>query len=545
MCQLTYQEEKKENETQFAIETKSPTKDHDNRCDSDNFLDPKVVADRQNKLELVLEYVSKNCTADSPHQDIRTIHAALATGGDRLVGKIISGGYTNYSYQLYLANSPITKLFSKVCFEYALWCPGDEKKYYDLDRQTCEFILMERFSKSLGTDEESSPVVTPYLLLDVANPDADEKDDCPAGNLRILVSEWASSTDEQWVNQFIDGDVDRRVLPKLATAIAKISLTKVNDPTEFNKGMLTGLREMWSEFSPLYDKFFEEEEEGETNNANDICRKYLKQHMGKEQFNFIQETMHKYENSKECLVHDDTHVFNILVEAKSDGQQSFGENGDFVLCDWEMAHTSCHGLDLGLLFYVPIACAYIHAALGSDDKAKDIISCLNEVWDVYAAYMVEEGGKDSEFLANTFMNVIGFTGMRMFCVLYALKAQIEYLNNGDLTEEEMGRVVSYVGLTGIQFQEYGFVSGRQQTQNVDLDHARGFFNSHKKAMLGTVANDDTLNRRRKMLATVTTSASLQRRRSSLLRQTGRRVSDASLNFHALSIRDLGFLDEEN
>ena len=44
-------------------------------------------------------------------------------------------------------------------------------------------------------------------------------------------------------------------------------------------------------------------------------------------------------HTRECLIHSDSHVFNILVEAKPSIQEleTFGPNGTMVLCDWEMA----------------------------------------------------------------------------------------------------------------------------------------------------------------------------------------------------------------
>ena len=42
---------------------------------------------------------------------------------------------------------------------------------------------------------------------------------------------------------------------------------------------------------------------------------------------------------QDCLIHGDSHVFNILVEAKTSIEEleDFGPNGTMVLCDWEMA----------------------------------------------------------------------------------------------------------------------------------------------------------------------------------------------------------------
>lgn len=71
---------------------------------------------------------------------------------------------------------------------------------------------MKKFTELMG---ENAPVATPYLCENV-------------DNMKILVTEW-SSTDGQWANQFIDGQVNHRVIPKLVEAIATLNLTPFDD----------------------------------------------------------------------------------------------------------------------------------------------------------------------------------------------------------------------------------------------------------------------------------------------------------------------------
>ena len=44
-------------------------------------------------------------------------------------------------------------------------------------------------------------------------------------------------------------------------------------------------------------------------------------------------------HQRDCLIHSDSHVFNILVESKPSLEklETFGPNGTAILCDWEMA----------------------------------------------------------------------------------------------------------------------------------------------------------------------------------------------------------------
>jgi aminoglycoside phosphotransferase (APT) family kinase protein len=43
-------------------------------------------------------------------------------------------------------------------------------------------------------------------------------------------------------------------------------------------------------------------------------------------------------STRDCLIHSDSHAFNIIVEAKPSIEEleNFGPNGNFVLVDWEM-----------------------------------------------------------------------------------------------------------------------------------------------------------------------------------------------------------------
>jgi hypothetical protein len=99
--------------------------------------------------------------------------------------------------------------FAKIAFPYALWNP-DRSVHYDVARTANEFKIMKRFKEMLGED---APVAKPYLCVDVEDT-----------GMKILVVEWTSNADEQWANQFIDGEVDHRVIPKLAKALAALNL---------------------------------------------------------------------------------------------------------------------------------------------------------------------------------------------------------------------------------------------------------------------------------------------------------------------------------
>lgn len=138
---------------------------------------------------LVAELISSHCHDLSEFQDFRRIGQALQAGAE-LQLDILSGGYTNYSYRIFLDGSPSVQLFAKLSFSHALWNP-DPTMHYDLSRTDNEYKMMKLFHKI-----NPEAVAVPYLLLDVED-------------MKLLVTQW-SEADEQWANQFIDGSVDTR-----------------------------------------------------------------------------------------------------------------------------------------------------------------------------------------------------------------------------------------------------------------------------------------------------------------------------------------------
>ena len=148
-----------------------------------------IKIDKDAKKRLVKETIATHCTQSSPHEILRTIGLELQNG-DTLIAEVLTGGLTNYSYQIFLEKSPANALFAKLAFPYALWNP-DPDAFYDIKRTANEFKMMKSFS-------ELAPNSVPAPLMCV------EIDD-----MMLLVTHW-SAADEQWANQFIDGVVDKR-----------------------------------------------------------------------------------------------------------------------------------------------------------------------------------------------------------------------------------------------------------------------------------------------------------------------------------------------
>ena len=52
----------------------------------------------------------------------KKINRACEEGGTT-EATILSGGYTNFGYKLFIPGQPDLAVFAKLCFEYALWNP--------------------------------------------------------------------------------------------------------------------------------------------------------------------------------------------------------------------------------------------------------------------------------------------------------------------------------------------------------------------------------------------------------------------------------------
>eukprot|EP00978_Attheya_sp_CCMP212_P001352 scaffold2847_cov56-Attheya_sp.AAC.2 len=146
--------------------------------------------DKKEKQRLVVDAVASHCRVDSSFEDLRVIADAILQHGDTLEIENLAGGYTNYTYKLFLGSDPSKALFSKLCFPRAFWNP-DPDLHYDVQRTENEYIMMERFAKLAP-----GCVATPYFIIDI-------------DDMKLLVAQW-SPADEQMANQFIDGSVDLR-----------------------------------------------------------------------------------------------------------------------------------------------------------------------------------------------------------------------------------------------------------------------------------------------------------------------------------------------
>jgi hypothetical protein len=472
----------------------------------------------------------------SKFQDVRDMGAALAAG-DRLKLELLSGGNTNFSYKVSLEKTPgKAPVFAKLSMSKALGNSYTSMEY-DLSRTENEFTIMNRFrsvltnsngndskkdlfrsvltnssnssSNSNGNDsnEDHVPVVTPYFCVD-AGP----------GHC-LLVTAW-SPADEQWANQFIDGQVDERVLEKLANTFAALHCTAtaacMKDPDllgpSFNRKIIPYMMTIFPLARSLGAEYLTDPNEKSDKGIA------LIQGMGKRIFHKIVDNMEKRYQERDCLVHGDAHPFNILVEPKPSIEEleKFGKEGSFVLCDWENAQMGPIGRDMGLLAAWPFACAFAHAVQGHGLVAHHIVGCMYSFWESYAAGLAEKGGKDEEFLKETYRDSLGWTGFSLVFIIHMLRLNCENLPLEGVPEFEQNKAYGSISYTGVKCLQWGFTDF---DKDLSLDELNTKFMDMVAGEIYSLVEVSMLNKRRRG----------NTRRSSMLRESGKRVSDGYLH----------------
>lgn len=457
--------------------------------------DEAMKRDQEEKKAVVIDTLAKHCRLSANgvgEQELRAIRDALVKG-HTLEAKTISGGKTNFSYKVYVKESPDVAVFAKICFNFALWNP-DRSVDYDLERVENEYKVMKRFREMMGADR--APVAKPLMCVDVSD------------SMKVLVTEWASA-DEQWANQFVDGVVDRRVIPKAAEALATLTCADV-DPM-FNDNVRPCMRSLFPACKDMVGEIVKKPTEGD-----DACTQYLRK-MSKERYNSLVDRMDERYMCREVLCHSDTHMFNMLVEKKPsvENLETFGPNGNLVICDWEMAFCGPKGRDAGIHQMWPIACSVAHAAHGRRDIAYDMLDCCSSFWDGYAKALLEKG-KDADFLTDMFQDSLGWMGMFPFVAIYLMGLFVDVLPLEGLSDEIRKEAVSAIGIIGLRLLDLGFGDG-DNIRDLDLDGLRRSF--------GEIVSEGIES----LLSASALATPVRRpRRASAFRSMGRRVSDASL-----------------
>jgi thiamine kinase-like enzyme len=325
--------------------------------------------------------------------------------------------------------------------------------------------------------------------------------------MKLMVTEWCGN-DEQLAKQFIEGMVDLRLAPKMAAAMAPLH-TQPFDP-KFNASARPYLLALWEGMrEEVNTHSIPPEAERKATRTEILC-----QELGRVKLNGIVDASLANFCSQEYLVHNDYHAFNMIVEPTPSctSLETFGSKGSITIVDWEMAMASSAGRDVGLTHGSPSMCAIAHALAGRQNLASNIIEFNNMVWDAYDSEM-RAHGKDENDLAKVFRDALGCLGWFLYVPYYCWHAHIDHLNID--CESDVEYVRDCIGYIGMNLMSWAFDGDVEDDET--LLALRTKYNTHMEEEISAAL-------------LVHPGRCRGGRRASMLRVSGRRVSDAPLAF---------------
>ncbi|KAL7554391.1 hypothetical protein ACHAWF_017835 [Thalassiosira exigua] len=452
-----------------------------------------IGKDKEAKKRAVLSHVASRCTADSDVEDLRTMGTCLADGG-ALDASILTGGLFNYTYKISCrdaSGAERCKLFAKLTFPYGVLFPD---KPCPLSRTENEWKMMTFFHEL-----RPGMVAVPYFCDDVGT------------DMKLLATQW-SPVDEQMGNQFIDGSVDGRLAATIADGIFKLHSSQDLD-TEFNSEM----KPFFESLNPILESIItglHDQEDGDRVGA-------LAKEAGREKTTEMFDAFAETYNASDCLIHGDLHAFNVMVGAKPSPEklERFEPSGRVVLCDFEMAHAGTAGWDVGSLRSFPVACALAHSINGHDRAATECLDWLDAFWSSYEGAM-RDAGKSEEDVAGVYRQSLRATACYLLAY-YGINVHMEFLPIDEGNTEDLGKVKEGIGAVGFKCLRWSVDDSLSYR-----DLAANYKGAIEEEM-------DRLRSAKKVRRS---------RRSSVLRASGRRVSDANLFVAGLDRMSIGGSD---
>jgi len=457
---------------------------------------------------LVIESFTKELKKSSSkeHEDLRPFFKGLEEEQE-LQLTILTGGLCNYSYKLHFkdndkdngrrnsnsnSNNNEIALFVKLTFSTPVLFPDVD---CSPERTKYEFKMMDLFAK-ITPDPKSA--VKPYLCFDVEG-DSEE-------NMKVLVTQFSSRLEEQAAHVFVDGGtIEKAFATNIANGLAALHNTEVTEP-DFNEKIkdffltLTGMNRM------IFAGYLDE------TNKNPDRTALRAREIGKENLDKIIDVYCQKLMLTDCYCHGDSQAFNILVEEQLKSWVNEDEStiGDVTFIDWEFSHVGPIGRDIGTVYCFPIACLFAHAINVNKFTVKGILEFLDNVWETYAA-SIDLESKDLS-MEDVYRRVMGFLGI-MISWYSAMGAHMNYLPIDEGNTEDTAKVQESLGVLSLEVFEIGFL-GAYGGETVEQLRKR--FNDALQKEIDHLS--PTKPRRQ------------SKRRSSMLRATGRRVSDAHSYF---------------
>lgn len=448
-----------------------------------------INEDELAKKRLVTQTILSKVNS-SPHKVLQQINEVVneSDEGSKLVATILSGGVTNYSYKVQVDTHPQLVIFAKLSFEYALFNPS---AHHDLARTENEYKAMV-----MARGASSNSVVAPLACWDLEH---------NGQKAKLLLTEW-SNADEQFGIQFHEGAVDPRIAPQLADTIANLHTIESFDP-EFNaqvKSSIIGLLEFVKQSSM---------EAAKKETPDNRTEAYMAEVGADVIFDILNDNIQDFQLTRDCLIHNDFHVFNILVEKKPSVEklENFGPDGTVVVCDWEQTIVGPIGRDLGQALAAPIGCLIGHMLNGYREASID--NYINTLLDHYFDRMAKSGKSDGE-LAYIYRNSIGWIGWAQYVVFYFMKIQLDAF--GVESEELQNYMRDTLGLLGLKLMRLSY----------DTDYVAASTSLPELQSMFRNLIEEEVNRAKSNFNS--RKAKMQQRKSSMLRASSRRVSDASM-----------------
>ena len=314
-------------------------------------MEEEILADKVAKSELAIEKIISYCADNNIDNNIlqtelQIIHNAVTVEKkDKLVAKILSS-HSNYTYKVYLENDEDNSaIFVKVALSYAPWNP-DRSAVMSLDRQSNEKKMMETFRSKLANDqlfENDPPICQPYFMIDIS-PEA-----------RMLVCRFERNQ-SVWSNQFVEGVIDERLIPKVAKIVAAVNGTdldayKEEFPLDYNDGVKGTFRSIFEMLKGAFAQIITMDPTPQNQHFMDYAK-----NLGSENFNQMMDNLLELYDTPQVLLHGDYHIVNILVDdllvsddGSGDTTTSFSPNASVHVCDWDMSHVGTAGRDIGTL----------------------------------------------------------------------------------------------------------------------------------------------------------------------------------------------------
>jgi len=167
-------------------------------------------------------------------------------------------------------------------------------------------------------------------------------------------------------------------------------------------------------------------------------------------------------------------------------------------------------------FPFPLACVFAHAINGDyDGSSKSILKFLDVLWMEYTSNILlppNSPGIDS--IKDIYYQVLGCCGV-ITLAYCSLGFHMEYLPIEEHRKDDLRKVKDSLGIIGLKFLNIGFGTSKEDKEKLSLDDLKKKFNDIIQEEIDRIVPDHVPRPDKK-----------PSRRSSVLRQSGRRVSDA-------------------